>query len=25
MLENIPTPPVGAAKIRAINLGIQIT
>jgi hydroxyacylglutathione hydrolase len=25
MLENIPTPPADAAKIRAINLGIQTT
>ena len=25
MLENIPTPPADAAKIRAINLGVQTT
>jgi hydroxyacylglutathione hydrolase len=25
MLENIPSPPAGAAKIRAINLGVQTT
>jgi hypothetical protein len=25
MLENIPSPPADAAKIRAINLGVQTT